>query len=88
MATPTVAARPFPVEVPYPQEVAGRPVRHYLEWLSLTYAFTTDGLPVGLRLVGRRRAEAVVLRAAAALVAAAPWTDRLPPLLAPGAPPA
>jgi len=31
--------------------------------------------------VGRRRAEAAVLRAAAAFVAARPWADRVPPIV-------
>jgi len=42
--------------------------------------FTRDGLPVGLQIVGRRLADATVLRAAAAFEAIAPWSDRRPPL--------
>ena len=41
-----------------------------------------DGLPVGLQIVGRRRQEAAVLGAAAAFEAAAPWADRIPPVVA------
>ena len=44
--------------------------------------FTKSGLPVGLQIVGRRRQEAAVLRAAAAFEAAAPWADRIPPVVA------
>jgi len=46
---------------------------------------TRDGLPVGLQIVGRRRQETSVLRAAAAFEAAAPWADKFPPVIASGA---
>lgn len=91
--TPTVAVRPFPVEVPYPKEIDGKPVPNYIAWVLPTYAFTivglpaisvpagwtADGLPVGLQIAGRWRAEVSVLRAASAFEAAAPWAHRLPP---------
>jgi amidase len=91
---PTVAVKPFPVEQPYPTEINGRPLENYTQWFFLTYAisvaglpaisvpcgFTADGLPVGLQIVGRRRAETAVLAAAAAYEAAAPWVDRVPPI--------
>ena len=81
LCLPTAPVVPFPVEQPYPTEIAGRTMENYTHWLSLTYAitvtglpvislpvgFTTAGLPVGLQIVGRRRREADVLRAAAAL---------------------
>ena len=93
LVLPTVAVPPFPVEQPYPAQINGRPLSSYTEWFSLTYAitltglpaisvpcgFTREGLPVGLQLVGRRRQDAAVLRAAAAVEEAAPWADRLPP---------
>ncbi len=92
---PTVAVKPFPVEQPYPTEIQGKPMAHYIQWAYLTYAitltglpaisvpcgFTRDGLPVGLQIVGRRRAEAAVLRAAAAFEEAAPWADARPPVV-------
>jgi amidase len=90
---PTASVPPFPVEQPYPTEINGKPLEHYIQWAFLTYAitltglpaisvpcgFTRSGLPVGLQIVGRRRQEAAVLRAAAAFEAAAPWADRIPP---------
>ena len=96
LVLPTVPLRPFPVEQPYPTELDGKPVGNYIEWAFLTYAitvtglpaisvpagFTRDGLPVGIQIVGRRRQEAAVLRAAAAFEAAAPWKDRIPPVVA------
>jgi amidase len=90
---PTVAVPPFPVEQPYPTEINGKPLDNYTQWFFLTYGitvtglpvisvpcgFTKSGLPVGLQIVGRRRQEAMVLGAAAAFEAAAPWEDKIPP---------
>jgi Asp-tRNA(Asn)/Glu-tRNA(Gln) amidotransferase A subunit family amidase len=92
---PTVAVTPFPVEQPYPTEINGKPLDNYTQWFFLTYGitvtglpaisvpcgFTRSGLPVGLQIVGRRRQEATVLRAAAAFEAAAPWADKIPPVV-------
>jgi amidase len=92
---PTVAVPPFPVEQPYPTEINGKPLDNYTQWFFLTYGitvtglpvisvpcgFTRSGLPVGLQIVGRRRQEAMVLRAAAAFEAAAPWVDKIPPVV-------
>jgi len=92
---PTVAVPPFPVDQPYPSAINGRVLDHYTHWFFLTYGitvtglpaisvpcgFTRSGLPVGLQIVGRRRQEAAVLRAAAAFEAAAPWADRIPPVV-------
>ena len=49
--------------------------------ISIPCGFTRAGLPVGLQIVGRRRQEAAVLTAAAALEAAQPWSARRPPVL-------
>jgi len=40
--------------------------------------WTADGLPVGLQIIGPRFAETLVLRAAAAFEALAPWGGRRP----------
>ena len=42
--------------------------------------WTADGLPLGLQIVGRRHEDALVLRAAAAFEALAPWGERRPAL--------
>jgi amidase len=95
LVLPTVAVPPFPVEEAYPTEINGKPLDNYTQWFNLTYAitltglpaisvpcgFTRGGLPVGLQIVGRRRQEAAVLRAAAAFEAAAPWAMRVPPVV-------
>jgi len=95
LVLPTVAAPPFPVEQPYLTQINGAPLHHYFQWFYLTYGitvtglpaisvpcgFTRSGLPVGLQIVGRRRQETAVLRAAAAFETAAPWAGHLPPIV-------
>jgi amidase len=92
--TPTAAVPPFPLEFRSgPPTINGVPMKHYIQWALLTYAFTLvnapaisvpcgftrDGLPVGLQIAGRWRDEALVLRAAAAFERAQPWTHVRPP---------
>jgi amidase len=93
---PTVAVPPFPVELAYPTAINGKALESYTQWFFLTYGitvtglpaisipcgFSKSGLPVGLQIVGRRRQEAAVLRAAAAFEAAAPWSGHVPPVVA------
>lgn len=91
---PTTCTLPYPADGGYPTEVAGRTITTPYNLLLLTYAFnltgqpaisvpagwTPEGLPVGLQIVGRWRADALVLHAAAAFEAACPWAYRRPPL--------
>ncbi len=100
--TPTMAVPPFPIEHPHVLEVNGKPVGKAMQRSHLTYAFsvlglpaisipcgfTRAGLPVGLQIVGKRRGEVAVLRAAAAFEAAQPWNDRMPPVVTTAAAPA
>jgi amidase len=95
LVTPTAATPPFPLDQPHVLMVNGQPVGKGMQRSFLTYAFsvlglpaisipcgfTRDGLPVGLQIVGKRRGEAAVLRAAAAFEAAQPWAETRPPLL-------
>jgi Asp-tRNA(Asn)/Glu-tRNA(Gln) amidotransferase A subunit family amidase len=97
LLTPTMAVPAFPLEHPHIIEINGRPVGKAMARSFLTYAFsvlglpaisipcgfTQSGLPVGLQIVGKRRGEAAVLRAAAAFEAARPWADRIPPVVTP-----
>ncbi len=93
--TPTMAVPAFPIEQPHVTEIDGRPVGKAMQRSFLTYmvsvlglpaisipcGFTRDGLPVGLQIIGKRRGEAAVLRAAAAFEAAHPWADAIPPVI-------
>ncbi len=93
LLTPTIAVPPFEVGLNAPREIAGRKPDG-LSWTPFTSPFnltgqpaatvpcgwTSDGLPIGLQIVGRRFEDALVLRAAAAFEEAAPWADRRPQL--------
>ena len=58
----------------YPWNITGQPAA------SVPCGFTREGLPVGLQIVGRRFADATVLRAAAAFEQSRPWNNKRPPL--------
>lgn len=93
LLTPTMALTAFELGKDAPEQVCGRPV-YGLGWCYFTYpfnltgqpaaslpcGFTSAGLPVGLQIVGRRYADAAVLRAAAAFETIAPWQGRVPAL--------
>ena len=92
---PTMAVPAFPVEHPHVMEIDGKPVGKAMQRSFLTYAFsvlglpaisipcgfTPGGLPIGLQIVGKRRGEAAVLRAAAAFEAVHPWAQHIPPVV-------
>ena len=92
LLTPTEPIPAFDVALEGPADVLGRPGGR-LAWTPFTYPFnltgqpaisvpcglTADGLPAGLQIVGRRFADATVLRAAAAFEEIAPWAHVRPP---------
>lgn len=91
LVTPTLPCVAFDAGLDEPP-VAERPYRIPLDWTPFTYPFNltgnpaatvpcgfVEGLPVGLQLVGRFKDDATVLRAAAALEAAMPWAQTIPP---------
>jgi aspartyl-tRNA(Asn)/glutamyl-tRNA(Gln) amidotransferase subunit A len=47
---------------------------------SIPCGFSGDGMPIGLHIVGPRRAEARVLQASAAFEEAHPWNGKRPPV--------
>jgi Asp-tRNA(Asn)/Glu-tRNA(Gln) amidotransferase A subunit family amidase len=77
-----------------PPTIDGRPVAHLIDRVPFTYpfnitgqpaitvpcGFTSEGLPVGLQIVGRWHADALVLRAAACFEMIAPWAEYKPAL--------
>ena len=91
---PTVQVPPFPIDWEYPSEIAGIAMNTYVDWMmtcayitvtglpaiSLPGGFTADGLPVGLQIVGRPRADFAVLQLAYAFQEATRLYDKRPPL--------
>ncbi|MBR0934566.1 amidase [Bradyrhizobium jicamae] len=81
LLAPTTIVAPFPVENRYVAECGGKKFDNYVEWLGIVYAitlaccpalslpcgFTATGLPVGLQMVAKPRAEAQLLAGAKVL---------------------
>jgi amidase len=94
IAMPAVQLPPFPVDWRYPREVAGVAMERYYTWmractrisatalpaLSVPAAFTDDGLPVGLQLVGTHRGELPLMALAAGIEAELGAAERRPQL--------
>jgi amidase len=94
LLTPTSATPPFPIGQWNAEVIDGKKVekgvRSYhtyavsvmgLPAISIPCGFTKDGLPVGLQIIGKRKGEVAVLRAAAAFEAAQPWAAHRPPVI-------
>ena len=78
LVTPTTQVPPFDVNEPWVKEINGKPQETYLDWMqscsiitltgcpaiSVPAGFTKDGLPIGLQIVGRPRADLSVLQMA------------------------
>ena len=47
---------------------------------SIPCGFTSDGLPIGLHIIGDCGQESLVLQASAAYEQAHPWADKHPPV--------
>ena len=94
LLTPTMPRTAFTAGEDAPTEIAGRPLQHPSDWspfcspfnltgqpaASVPCGFDTEGLPIGLQIVGRWHDDATVLLAATAFEALAPWSHRRPPL--------
>jgi aspartyl-tRNA(Asn)/glutamyl-tRNA(Gln) amidotransferase subunit A len=76
MLVPAESLIPFADWSPftYPWNITGQPAA------SIPCGFIREGLPVGLQIVGRRFADATVLKAAAAFEEVRPWNEKRPSL--------
>jgi amidase len=77
LIAPAMQAKPYPVEKTYVDEIAGKKMKSYVDWITITFAisvtgcpalampagFSKEGLPVGLQIVGPPRSEARLLAA-------------------------
>ena len=91
LLTPSVSVAAFPVERLLPAHWPDH-AWDWLSWSEFCYpfnmsglpaasvpcGFTGDGLPVGLQIVGKRAADHLVLRSAAAFERARPWARHRP----------
>lgn len=81
LVLPAAQVPPFPADQEYPTQINGEPVGDYLAWMraayfitatgcpaiSLPFARTADGLPIGLQIVAAHGRDAFLLGAAAAV---------------------
>ena len=93
IVTPSVATTAFPVGDP-PGIIDGREVEPFWGYVqfsavinligycaaSIPCGFDSEGLPIGLHIIGRPGDDATVLAASAAFEEARPWADRRPPV--------
>ncbi len=94
LACPVSQVAPFGVDLDWVHEIDGVPQHTYLDWMRSAYlisvtglpaisvpaGFTPDGLPVGLQLVGRRRADWHLLAVAGAVEGGAGGGKKAPSL--------
>ena len=93
VVAPSTQVFPFPHTLHWPAEIDGRPMDSYHRWmetvapwsmtglpiLGMPAGFDDRGLPAGLQLVGRPRADAEVLSLAKAYEGATNWVRDHPP---------
>ncbi len=89
---PATQLPPFDVNTPYPAEIAGVKFDNYIDWMKSCWyisvtgnpaaavpgGFTTEGLPVGIQIVGRNKEDFSVLQMAHAFEQATGFGKKRP----------
>lgn len=92
---PTSQLPPFEVNTPYPREIAGVRFDNYIDWMkscwyisttgnpaaSVPAGFTPEGLPIGIQIVGRTKADFGVLQLAHAFEQATGFGKQRPAIV-------
>ena len=92
---PTAQVFPFDINLHWPQEIAGRSMQTYHEWMKGTLlvsmsgcpalaapaGFSAHGLPIGIQIIAPNRQEFACLQLAQAYENLSPTNRRAPPLL-------
>ncbi len=92
---PTAQVWPFSNDIEYPREIAGVQMDTYHRWmaamvpaslaglpaLAAPAGFGSNGLPIGIQIVGRHGADGMLMQLGAAYHAATQWPDTRPPQL-------
>ena len=92
LVLPAVQVLPFSIDEPWVQEINGKKMETYIDWMGLCYAitvtglpavsvpggFSREGLPVGLQIVGRHHHDFAVLQLAHAFEQATGHGQRRP----------
>jgi len=92
---PTAQLFPFYLALDWPREIAGRELETYHEWMKVVLpvtmsgypvvaapaGFGANGLPIGVQIVARNRAERDCLELAHAYVRRIGWVTMRPPTL-------
>ena len=95
LVLPVAQVPPFDVEQPYVTQINGVEMGNYIEWMKSCYyvtvtglpaisvpcGFTSDGLPVGVQIVGRYRDDLGVLQLARAFERATGFGERRPAIV-------
>jgi amidase len=93
LALPSAQVFPFDAEVSWPKQVGGRTMDTYHRWMEVVVpasllgcpvinvpvGFSANGLPMGMQIIGRPRADFSVLQIAYAYEQATRWVEKRPP---------